>query len=165
MFGHMNEPFTISRDVKAIIIPAGEQLTLREGTNGFITQALGGSFTVYVEGNLFRIAGRDADAIGKEPVPPPLPNQPQESTTDDLSDIIFSRDAQVSRETPPGPSKLSGPVAVFWDFLCCFFLNVSVLRLVLWVSPRSFTEMLRFSLIPSWLIRRLNYMQRLLNHI
>ena len=60
MFGHMNEPFALSRDVKAIIIPAGEQLTLREGTNGFITQALGGSFTVYVEGNLFRIAGADA---------------------------------------------------------------------------------------------------------
>ena len=71
MFGHMNEPFTISRDVNAIIIPAGEELLLREGTSGYITQALGGSFTVYVDGNLFRIAGRDADAIGKEPVPPP----------------------------------------------------------------------------------------------
>jgi len=34
---------------------------------GYITQALGGSFTVYVEGNLFRIAGEDASAIGKEP--------------------------------------------------------------------------------------------------
>ena len=38
MFGHMNEPITLSRDVKAVIIPAGEELTLREGTNGFITQ-------------------------------------------------------------------------------------------------------------------------------
>ena len=44
---------------------------MREGTEGFITQALGGSFTVYVEGNLFRISGTDADALGKEPVPPP----------------------------------------------------------------------------------------------
>jgi hypothetical protein len=65
MFGHTNEPVTITRDVKAIIIPAGEELTLREGTTGFLTQALGGSFTVYVEGNLFRIAGGDADALGK----------------------------------------------------------------------------------------------------
>jgi hypothetical protein len=64
MFGHTNEPVTITRDVKAIIIPAGEELTLREGTTGFLTQALGGSFTVYVEGNLFRIAGGDADALG-----------------------------------------------------------------------------------------------------
>ena len=38
------------------------------GTRGFVTQALGGSFTVYIEGNLFRIAGADGDAIGKEPL-------------------------------------------------------------------------------------------------
>ena len=36
-----------------------------------MTQALGGSFTVYVEGNLFRIAGKDGDAIGKEPLAAP----------------------------------------------------------------------------------------------
>jgi probable FeS assembly SUF system protein SufT len=46
-------------------------VTLPAGSVGYITQALGGSFTVFVEGNLFRIAGRDADAIGKEP-PAPL---------------------------------------------------------------------------------------------
>ena len=39
------------------------------GSIGYITQALGGSYTVFVEGNLFRVAGRDADAIGKEPPP------------------------------------------------------------------------------------------------
>ena len=43
-------------------------MKLKPGQAGYITQALGGSFTVYVEGNLFRIAGEDADAIGKEPV-------------------------------------------------------------------------------------------------
>ena len=49
-------------------------VTLREGKTGFITQALGGSFTVYVEGNLFRVAGKDADALGKEVVlAPELP--------------------------------------------------------------------------------------------
>ena len=61
MFGHTNEAFALERDVKAVIIPAGEELLLREGTAGFITQSLGGSFTIYVEGNLFRIAGVDAD--------------------------------------------------------------------------------------------------------
>ena len=80
MFGQSNDPFTLSRDVRAIIIPAGEELTLREGTTGFITQALGGSFTVYVEGNLFRVAGADADALGKEPVPPPeVPDDPSDA--------------------------------------------------------------------------------------
>ena len=61
-----NEPFTLSRDVDAVIVPAGINVKLRTGQSGFITQALGGSFTVYVEGNLFRVAGKDADALGKE---------------------------------------------------------------------------------------------------
>ena len=63
---HDNEPVTLQRDVEAIMVPAGIPVTLRAGKTGFITQALGGSFTVYVEGNLFRIAGKDADALGKE---------------------------------------------------------------------------------------------------
>ena len=89
MFGHTNEPVTISRDVKAIIIPVGEELTLREGTTGFITQALGGSFTVYVEGNLFRIAGADADALGKEPVP--TPEVPENATDQDIEAVIWEQ--------------------------------------------------------------------------
>ena len=89
MFGQSNEPFTLSRDVKAIIIPAGEQLTLREGTNGFITQALGGSFSVYVEGNLFRIAGADADSMGKEPVPPP--EIPENASDADIEAVIWKQ--------------------------------------------------------------------------
>ena len=89
MFGHMHEPFTISRDVKAIIIPAGEELLLREGTSGFITQALGGSFTIYVEGNLFRIAGIDADAIGKEPIPPP--EVPENASDEDIEAVIWNQ--------------------------------------------------------------------------
>lgn len=89
MFGHTNEPISLTRDVKAIIIPAGEQLTLREGTSGFITQALGGSFTVYVEGNLFRISGSDADALGKEPVPPPA--IPENATDADIEAVIWDQ--------------------------------------------------------------------------
>ena len=89
MFGHTNEPFSLSRDVKAVIIPAGEELRLREGTSGFITQALGGSFTVYVEGNLFRIAGTDADAIGKEPVP--APEIPENASDADIEAVIWKQ--------------------------------------------------------------------------
>ncbi len=89
MFGHSNEPFTMERDVQAIIIPAGETVTLPEGTTGFITQALGGSFTVYVEGNLFRIAGLDADALGKEPVEPP--KVPENATDKDIEDVIWQQ--------------------------------------------------------------------------
>ena len=64
-------------------------MLLREGTSGFITQALGGSFTVYVEGNLFRIAGPDADAIGKEPVPPP--EVPENASDADIEAVIWSQ--------------------------------------------------------------------------
>ena len=89
MFGHTNEPFTLARDVPAIIIPVGEKVSLHEGTKGFITQALGGSFTVYVEGNLFRISGSDADALGKQPVPPPT--VPDNATDEDIESVIWEQ--------------------------------------------------------------------------
>lgn len=89
MFGHMNEPFTVERDVRAVIIPVGEAVMLRAGTSGFITQALGGSFTIYVEGNLFRVAGIDADAIGKERVPPP--EVPENATDAEIENVIWDQ--------------------------------------------------------------------------
>ena len=89
MFGHTNEPVTLERDVKAVIIPAGEELQLRQGATGFITQALGGSFTVYIEGNLFRIAGADADALGKEPTAPP--EVPDDPTDADIEAVIWNQ--------------------------------------------------------------------------
>jgi len=71
MYSRSSEPVRFERDCAAVLVPQGEDVTLPAGSVGYITQALGGSFTVFVEGNLFRIAGRDADAIGKEP-PAPL---------------------------------------------------------------------------------------------
>lgn len=62
------EQLTLSRECEAIRIPAGDKAVLAADTEVYLTQALGGSFTVQVPayGGLFRIAGRDADAIGKE---------------------------------------------------------------------------------------------------
>ncbi|GGD43328.1 putative Fe-S cluster assembly protein SufT [Pseudoxanthomonas indica] len=68
MYSRSSEPVQFERDCPAVLVPQGESVTLPAGTYGYITQALGGSYTVFVEGNLFRIAGKDADAIGKEPV-------------------------------------------------------------------------------------------------
>ncbi len=65
MHSRTSEPVKFERDCAAIMVPSGEQVSLPAGSVGYITQSLGGSFTVYVEGNLFRIAGTDADAIGK----------------------------------------------------------------------------------------------------
>jgi len=58
---------TLTRDVDATRIPSGEKSMLKEGSVVFITQELGGSFTVAVElSGLFRIDGKDADALGRE---------------------------------------------------------------------------------------------------
>ncbi|UXI67467.1 putative Fe-S cluster assembly protein SufT [Tahibacter amnicola] len=66
-YSHTSEPIKLERDCEAVMVPQGQTVTLPAGQIGYITQALGGSFTVYIEGNLFRIKGSDADAIGKEP--------------------------------------------------------------------------------------------------
>lgn len=66
-YSRTSEPVKFERDCPAVLVPQGEAVTLPAGSVGYITQSLGGSFTVFVEGNLFRIAGADADAIGKTP--------------------------------------------------------------------------------------------------
>jgi probable FeS assembly SUF system protein SufT len=59
-----NEPVTLTRDVEAAVIPAGTRVTLQKGEQAYITQSLGGSYTVVVNGNMFRIEGTNADALG-----------------------------------------------------------------------------------------------------
>ena len=71
MYSRSSEPIHFERDCQAVMVPQGDTVTLPAGSYGYITQALGGSYTVFVEGNLFRIAGKDGDAIGKE-APAPL---------------------------------------------------------------------------------------------
>src|SRR3954453_15036285 len=67
-----NDPVTLTRDVEASIIPIGTKVTLQKGEPAYITQSLGGSYTVVVNGNMFRIEGKDADAIGQEPTAKPV---------------------------------------------------------------------------------------------
>ena len=59
-----NESVTLTRDVDAAVIPVGTKVTLQKGEQAYITQSLGGSYTVVVNGNMFRIEGKDADALG-----------------------------------------------------------------------------------------------------
>src|SRR3954454_9630768 len=61
-----DSPVTLSRDVDAAMVPIGERVTLQRGELARITQSLGGSYTVVVNGNMFRIEGKDADALGME---------------------------------------------------------------------------------------------------
>ncbi len=57
----------IRRDCEVITIPDGEPLTLHAGQKVYMMQTLGGMFSVEVEnGQLVRIDGKDADAIGED---------------------------------------------------------------------------------------------------
>jgi probable FeS assembly SUF system protein SufT len=64
---HENTETTLTRDCEAVRIPSGEACTLPAGTQVFITQALGGSYTVATDQGLARIAQRDGDALGIAP--------------------------------------------------------------------------------------------------
>ncbi len=63
---YSSETVTLSRSVIGTLIPAGTPVELPEGAAATITQSLGGSFTIVTDGHMFRIEGKDADALGKE---------------------------------------------------------------------------------------------------
>ncbi len=65
------EPVVIARSVRVERVPDGGLVELPAGTKAEITQALGSSFTMVVDGQLVRMKGVDADAIGRSaPVAP-----------------------------------------------------------------------------------------------
>jgi hypothetical protein len=60
----MHQEIKLSREVSAVQIPSGDSLTLPVGTAVFITQRLGGTYTVATSQGLARISAKDADALG-----------------------------------------------------------------------------------------------------
>ena len=59
------KPTTLRRGCPAVLVPSGENITLAAGSTVWITQSLGGSFTVMTDrGYMARIDGHDADALG-----------------------------------------------------------------------------------------------------
>jgi len=62
----MNRERTLSRDVLATQIPSGDKQMLPGNSKVFIHQTLGGSYTVQTDFGLFRIDGKDSDAIGEQ---------------------------------------------------------------------------------------------------
>jgi len=60
----IGETITTLRDCEGAHIPIGTPITIPAGSQVAITQELGGSYTVNVNGNLVRIDGKDADALG-----------------------------------------------------------------------------------------------------
>ncbi|MBK6434716.1 MAG: putative Fe-S cluster assembly protein SufT [Rhodanobacteraceae bacterium] len=88
-YSQTSEPVRFERDCAAIMVPSGDFVNLPAGQTGYITQALGGSFTVFVEGNLFRIRNEDADAIGKDPMP--LPELPDNASDDEIEQAVWTQ--------------------------------------------------------------------------
>ena len=58
----------VNRDCPARLVPAGTPITIKQDTFVNISQALGGTYTVTVNGNMARIDATDADALGFEPM-------------------------------------------------------------------------------------------------
>jgi probable FeS assembly SUF system protein SufT len=89
---HENTEKVLQREVTAVKIPSGETVTLAKDTAVVITQALGGSFTVWTPEGLARIADADADALGLEPTikktdlsaAGPIPHVPEEAVWNEL---------------------------------------------------------------------------------
>ncbi|AZR21813.1 putative Fe-S cluster assembly protein SufT [Xanthomonas vasicola] len=89
MYSRSSEPVQFERDCDAVMVPQGDSVTLPAGSYGYITQALGGSYTVFVEGSLFRIAGKDGDAIGKEP--PPGLELPANASDEEVEALVWQQ--------------------------------------------------------------------------
>lgn len=90
MYHH--EPATLTRDCPAVAIPSGESVTLPAGSSVMITQSLGGTYTVMTNlGQLARIDGSNADAIGKESVADPAerPAEGGAMTTTRVEQVVW----------------------------------------------------------------------------
>ncbi|MGD9584007.1 MAG: putative Fe-S cluster assembly protein SufT [Lysobacterales bacterium] len=88
-YSQSSQPIRLERDCAAVMVPSGDLVNLPAGQVGYLTQALGGSFTVFVEGNLFRIRNQDADAIGQEPMP--LPELPEGAGAEQIEQAVWAQ--------------------------------------------------------------------------
>jgi len=77
----------VRRPVRVERVPDGTPIELATGTRAQVTQALGSSFTLVVDGQLVRLPGRDADAIGREP--PQAPAIPADVAVDDVRELVW----------------------------------------------------------------------------
>ena len=60
------ESIRLLRDVDAYMVPSGDEVKLLAGNLVRITQALGGNYTVIMNGNMVQITSENADALGIE---------------------------------------------------------------------------------------------------
>ena len=63
-----SESIRLLRDVDAYMVPSGDEVRLLAGNLVKVTQALGGNYTVIINGNMVQIRSENADALGIEPL-------------------------------------------------------------------------------------------------
>ena len=88
---HENESITLARDVEASVVPVGTKVTLQKGEQAYITQSLGGTYTVVVNGNMFRIDGKDADALGVQAAANPARATGQPRAKEELETEVWNQ--------------------------------------------------------------------------
>lgn len=59
---------SVRRDCPARLVPTGTEIMIPKDSFVTLTQSLGGSYTVLVNGNMARVDGLDAEALGMEPL-------------------------------------------------------------------------------------------------
>lgn len=64
MSAHERTLLTTQRDCPGRLVPVGDEVTIPAHTFVTLTQALGGNYTVIYNGNMVRVDGTDADALG-----------------------------------------------------------------------------------------------------
>ena len=87
MMKRHREDVLVRRPVRVERIPDGSPMDLEAGSLAQITQALGSSFTLLVQGQLVRLRGSDADAIGKQP--PASLALPERVEIEDVTDLVW----------------------------------------------------------------------------
>lgn len=83
-----NDTIEVTRECEAMLIPSGIKVTIQMGSLVMITQALGNSYTVYVNGNLARVAGKDGDALGMVILDEPDVNDLPGTTEDKVWELL-----------------------------------------------------------------------------
>ncbi len=85
------KPITLTRDCPAVMVPSGDPVSLSAGSSVWLTQALGGTYTVMTErGYTVRIDGRDADALGlTQSDDVPRPQSSAEAGSASLEDRVW----------------------------------------------------------------------------
>lgn len=85
----IKEMVTLNRDCLAVAVPSGQKVIIAEGGEVGLVQDLGGTYTVLAQGKMYRIAGEDADALGKEPTP--RPELPENATNEEVEKLIWNQ--------------------------------------------------------------------------